>query len=208
MSGYSFPLAATTITDDFNRADENPIGAPWDTTTFWATSGYGVAKISGNQLAPATTSGSETIGGCDYTPISEIDMESVITLSVENNSDYNEFGVRFGSEASQMSFISVGYGSGVIYTLPGGPPEYNFPISLVTDDRLGFRRIGTTLEIWYYRVTLGSWSHALTRNCPATSGLPYCYLQQSAGTARIQDFSVAAVGQLLPPPFVHGRGAA
>jgi hypothetical protein len=70
----AFPT--TPIIDDFDRSDENPLGAPWDNPLAFA--GVDALELSGNQLRCTTD---DIAGGRIALPGSSADQEAYVTLA-------------------------------------------------------------------------------------------------------------------------------
>ena len=163
----TFPQFALSVTDDFNRANQNPITSPWDVTPYLPD---GDAKLSSNRYSSQNQGpAGSTVGIADYGAIQYCDIEMIMEVPT------------WASSVSQISF-----GVSNLYYCTWGYVFYNratltsdgayrafFNISFQSGDLIGFRRRGIFTEIWQ-KPTAGSWTFIgnFDQASPTTTGLP------------------------------------
>lgn len=103
-----------SLTDNFNRADANPIGGNWTT---WPT--LAALRIVSNQLANA---GSAADSGAYYSGSSWNNDQSSQYTAVTASSDDKDYGpaVRISSSVNSGYFVGCTSGAGKIYKFVGG----------------------------------------------------------------------------------------
>ena len=87
--GGPFPQFATSITDNFNRADQNPISSPWVET---ADFGGLYAAIVSNQFTNAAA-GPPGSGGANYGTTTYDAFEAIVTINAIAASSEIELGI-------------------------------------------------------------------------------------------------------------------
>jgi hypothetical protein len=151
----------TTLLDDFNRANENPLTG-W-TNSFW-TLHAGNLQVFGNEATgiagnPGTgkTSGDVGPDGCVF--------QSIPTVTTVDTHQAWLFLRLTGTGATLDGYVGEAqYNSGSddswkIYRLDDGTPTQigsTGSVNLAAGDRMGLRVVGTTLELFHY--TGGSWN--------------------------------------------------
>jgi len=148
-----FPYAATTVTDDFNRAGEDPIGAPWDVTGNWTGS---EAALSSNKFV-GTFKDPYWDGGAFYGSPLTSNFEIVTELADFPDDAYSSLGLWMPNRSLNAIELVVTRTDSTVYlrafgqdvaSLTGSPPS--------SGDLLGLRRNGRVVQAWYKPVA-GNW---------------------------------------------------
>lgn len=204
----TFPIAATAITDNFQRANENPIGAPWVTGADFSTD---AAQIRSQQFSNVDTGPGTWYGGAYYGSQSYQDYEMIAAVSVSLSAigssgvylgtNYSDNGVGRDSVALQGNLISVTGG------IRGGSTEYSeMAISQAAGDRIGIRCIGSSVFCFYLPVGSSAWQSVGNVARSVHSSVPWLYVQGNDAYVTVSEFRVAEVGQLIPQHPVSGSG--
>lgn len=189
----TFPIAATTVTDDFHRADENPIGAPWDTTL------YGTVKmvISGNQMV-APFSGPGYAGGAYYTGAWN-NHEAIVTIATD---------LYLLNAAYVSIFMDDEAGTGGLMEMTAANTSFRFrsmdnsqvisvPESPSIGDSIGFQHIGSCATGWYKKAS-GQWTNMGTICVNYSGKMAFdVYATAQDAPVAISEFRIAEVGQLI-----------
>lgn len=190
-----FPLAATTVTDDFHRADENPIGAPWDTSAGAGWSGYEGAIVS--QKFSAVNHGVNSVwGGADYAGLWG-DYEAVCTIGTTTSTDtYYQLGVVGVAPYYFAQWQSVGIS---VFGINGGNGEsFDFGNP---GDSFGIRVKGKSIEAWYNKGS--GWIKTTGWNLRESQVARPVGLFIGSGDAEplatVTDFRIAALGEIITP---------
>lgn len=166
------------VIDDFNRANENPIAAPWTIVT-----GTPDCQILANEFAIS----SGTYGQAFYSSISAADVDAFATIVVKSGDMLMMFRMGGTSDSTKFGYeIIVGATTIVLNTHPAGGGGVTLISSTTTaanGDRVGGRAIGTSLELWH-KPSAGSWTRLGTATDSTFTAAGYLNLQCANTTAR------------------------
>lgn len=191
----AFPT--TPILDNFNRADEIPIAAPW------VIIGGADCRIVSNQFA--------TSGGAYrqayYSAFSSTDVEFYATMATFTGEMYMMFRMNGTTDANKTGY-NVYIGDTVVtLSRHPGPELGTFNIVPASGDSIGVSAVRTALEVWF-KVGAAAWTRIIQVNDGAyTSG--YCLLQCADTICRWDDFGGGAISPLTGTAFTSflSRGA-
>lgn len=161
------PFPTTPILDDFNRANESPLAAPWATATYWWGSGLNLVSNEVANSDPACCSGSywtsSTVGP---------DLEIYFTVAALATQDGDYFGVDLYTTAPTAGPLDL---FSLIFTRQSGGASYSVALTrydndvptavivaaanstpLVVGDQLGIRRVGTTWMVFRNGLVIAS----------------------------------------------------
>lgn len=188
----AFPT--TSILDDFNRADENPLAGGWSSGPVW----YGdpLHKLVSNQAA-AVTGGPfhDAVWGTTFAADQEIyvtvatvtNLTSIALyarLTGENTSGYTNayFSVDFNNSTGNVSLQHYDGSETVLDTA-------NISGGLASGDSIGMECIGTSIKV-YHKPSAGSWTEICsgTSSAQNVSGKLGITTDSSLGLYRLEDF--------------------
>lgn len=146
----SFPMLATSVTDDFNRADENPIGGPnWD-VSWWAGA---EAQVKDDKFyAPYT--GTNNTHGANWSAAQTGDFEAVIEVLTAPSATGDGWfiGIEvdpFGKDNwAEIALLPDKATISKADTLPYIQVA-EIATTATSEDAIGLRRTGTVVEGWY-----------------------------------------------------------
>lgn len=200
VGSVPFPHDATTITDDFNRANESPIASPWDTTTWFDHWALPKADLVSNKWSVS----SSYEGGAYWGTSQSGDFEAIVEIG--SLSGLSDSVLEVGADATDGSVLdAIVFGSfsigDQIYFSTVGWPNTLVPVTLSAGDLLGLRRVGSFIEFWR-QPSGGSWAIVgrLPYSGPA-SVLVYLYGNAVADSVLLTEdnFRIAAyTGALIP----------
>jgi hypothetical protein len=187
----------TPVLDDFNRPDNTgPPSANWSRMPVFASSSTGNLFISSQQAAGPTGSSADNWNPQAFGPNSEVYMTVVTKPSL--NMDTLSLLLRYQNPGS-----STATGYQALFTNETGAPDVykillraggQAPTSLASvtgpelnpGDRLLFRALGSTLELW--RWSSGSWTKLLAASDRTIQTAGYLGVASHNTTVRLDDF--------------------
>jgi hypothetical protein len=182
-----FALVSLLASDNFDRANANPIGAPWTTA-----SGLSAMQIAGNVCTPSSLAAD---CGADYTGVTwPADHYSKAKLSVTGTSGGGSgacLSVRSASGARTLYRLEVDHAAtnnvAVEKYVTGTPSALIGPLTLAwTDgDTWELRAQGTTISVYRNGVLVGS---ATDSSSPLLTGNPGIGYSSSETAASINDW--------------------
>lgn len=190
----------TTLLDDFNRADEDPITTNWTTPSF---TGDGSQELVSNQFG-----GRGADAYYDVTQFAE-DQEAHVTIAVLGTSSvgiYHRVCLRTQdvgtANGTLYTFSIVDSGAGWTAQITGqkaGSALGNLSGSQaiatpVAGDKIGAQAIGSALAVWYFHG--GSWSSVATATDTQITGAGYIQLAIDDSIGRYDD---VRGGNVIPP---------
>lgn len=147
-----FPSDSSVVTDSFNRADETPIGAPWDVTPFSPQE----ANLVSNQWENPVDGGG-AFWGTTYTQNFETSVE--LATAIESD-EWMYLSVRAENLTDWIIWLGFEFGSVVFYHVSIESEDLTYISSFshtpAVGDRFGFRRIGQSVEGWF-KTAAGDW---------------------------------------------------
>jgi hypothetical protein len=193
------PIGTQTLTDNFNRANENPLAGNWtvstasgddklqlltnavtyaaigsDSEAFWTSWASGDDQYSQAEITAGSTGGSgEGIGVC-VRRSSTASTKTLYRLVIDHTGDY---------ELSKLV-------AGVFTSLRTGTVSY------VAGQKLGLSVLGTTLKIWYNNSQVGS----NVIDSSIASGLPGIAYSSSDSGATLDNWDAGTTGVLTTFP--------
>lgn len=199
---------ATPLLDDFNRANENPLAAPWSKVD------AGGLELLTNQVARTTTGLSR---GAEQAGFGS-DLECYVTIATKPTANAgNQIGVgaHFSSEGSTWNgyTVTVEPRSGVpdsirvAYTTAGNlgsditRPKLAYQyVAISAGDLIGLKTVGSVLECWLK--TGGVWRmFAAIDDATARNGKLGMILGDTGSSGRLDDFHGA--GYVSPGSGTH-----
>jgi hypothetical protein len=187
----------TPLLDDFARPNNlGPPGTNWTHMMVSSTSPTNDLFITNHQVTGRPNSNADYWNPQPYGPNSEV----WVTVAVKPNVDQDPvvLGLRFQNPGAATA---SGYQAFYIFRT-GQPDQYKIirrtngttstvltsvdGPSLKAGDRLLFRGIGTTLELW--RENAGAWTRLLTTTDTAFQGAGYLNMTSRNGTVRLANF--------------------
>jgi hypothetical protein len=187
----------TPLLDDFARPDNSgPPGPNWTHMVVSSTSATNDLFVTGQQITGKPGSNADYWNSQTYGPNSEVwvtvtvkpnlDLDPVVlglrfqNPGAANASGYQAYYIYRAKQLDQYRIICRVNGStSVVLASTNGP-------TLAAGDRLLFRAIGTTLELW--RSSAGSWTRILTARDSTYQGAGYLNLTARDGTVRLTGF--------------------
>lgn len=194
----AFPT--TTVKDDFNRANETPIGGNWSGPMFTAENPL---NLSSNQLAAPGGGGNSYWSASQFGEDSEI--FATLTVVPGNANFFNLFARTTNIPTSPTCYMvrwiynNAGTDTIRVFKRVGSSSQLGADISqdLAVGDRLGLEVTGnstTTLNV-YLSVAGGSWSNIATRTDSTSpiTGAGYLGVEWTDNLGRLDDFGGGTV---------------
>jgi hypothetical protein len=194
LPSLSFPIAANNVTDNFNRADESPIGPPWDTTN-WVTDELAIVS---NKMSSVDRGFSTFDGGADWGTLVS-DFEAIITIVTNLTSNGDDVTLEINNYYAGPPQIIAGVelinNQAVLNRTFGGVSGQVASLSVTSaaGDQIGLRRMGNVVEAWYKSVS-GSWQliGSLNQAMPSAMSLDL-YLLGANNNITVDDFKLATL---------------
>lgn len=211
------------VLDDFNRANQTPLTAPWATPL---KTGNGAINLTGNQLAAAAAVASDAYwNGRLYGPDVALAV-TIPTLPTGGASNYvglwaRVTGAGTATPSGYAMLVVPGASAVLVYRVDSGVETLlgTFSCTFIAGDKLGFQLVGSTLYLWHFSGS--AWTlRGKVEDSTYTAAGRVGYTTDSA-TARADDFvagdsgAVARGAQnqkvsatlLAKIALVRGRGA-
>ncbi len=193
----SSPGPLTPLLDDFNRPNNSgPPGPSWSHMVVSSTASTNNLHITNQQITGYSNSNADYWNPQPFGPNSEV----WITVATKPTADQDPvvLGLRF-----QNPDLATAGGYQIYYIKRTSPPDQYKMIAringttsttlatangptLSAGDRLLFRAIGTSLELW--RFTAGTWTQILTASDSTFNGAGYLILTSRNGAVRLDNF--------------------
>jgi hypothetical protein len=195
------PFPLTSILDNFNRADSNPLNGSW--TNSWY--GDGNWKLASNSIVGAVGNFvGARYNAATYGP----DCEVYVSIPTADPSDFRMFLRVTGPDATPTGYcFETSSNVGSISEVNAGSRTQlgvTFGCTLSNGDKLGFRAIGSSLTAWQY--TSGSWSLLATRTDSTHTGAGYLAFEDAYNLQVLDDFGGGTVvNGIVQPPKITGN---
>ena|SRR3989338_4294409 len=191
VSFADFPT--TGILDNFNRADENPLGANWTTA-----GGDGLRLVS-NQVRNVTPNAATAIERWNVATYGA-DVEIYITLATSGTVDDLQLYWRVDTSLHSGYVVKISDFADTIkiYEIAAGGTHTQLGATISqavsNGDSYGISHVGSTITV-YRKPAAGSWTSLGTRtdNTHAAAGYLAVGFWEAPGTTRIDDFGGGTV---------------
>jgi len=168
-----------TYTDDFNRANENPLSSPWSTIM-----GSGLQLLSNSCKAAASGKNVSALTGETW------DNDQTATVEVTNIQSYDFAGaaVRCSGSNGYVGIAAFGDGRFYCYRVDSGVwTSLGFrSVSFVATDTIGIGIVGSTITLYKNDVAQGS---TFTDSTYTSGAAGMCYDFQDSNLTTIDNFS-------------------
>jgi hypothetical protein len=199
---------ASPVLDGFNRADENPIAAPWEGR------GGVPLRLASNQLAGAPSGNAARYGA--YLPAGALaSCEAYATVkALDGPATGSQVGVYAHIQPGLPADAMTGYGfvfhpnfqfsgDNTLYLAPTGGVIRVSGFPLQVDDKLGLRVISGSLQGWIWRA--GTWTLMLSGAPSVTYPPGYLGARVDGNLWRLDDFGGGALTPADMPSMVGDR---
>lgn len=216
----AFPT--TGILDNFNRANEQPVGGGWNVNSIAGPGVIPTLRVVSNQLA--NDAGGGTSGQYWDTQFGP-DIETFATIGVKPPADNSNIAVLYARGQNLGTTSLDGY---VLYVFNNGTTERFLRIyreddgndtllvtAQMTDgdyevgDKVGIRVVGSTITAWE-NIAGAGWVQQATATDSTYAGLGYCgFVWLDGTTGRMDDFGGGTVRDdtvYFQPPIFRSRG--
>jgi len=194
----SFPTSALTVTDDFHRPDEIPIGPPWQTGLEWFQNE--AAIISNQYVSQDRTTLWD--GGANY-PGPWDNFEAIARLGTDISTFDGTAFVELGTGiVSAFHIMGVYLQPFSVVMKAHQRPDYPSAIVASIGDQIGMRVGGSVMSMWYCPVATGAWEKraedAMSDHHADVLSL-YTYADGATrGPIGVSEFRIAEIGDLIP----------
>jgi hypothetical protein len=176
------------LLDDFNRANENPLGVPWADMDFWDN-----LQVVSNECAGTTGTSNAMIYDVDF----GADHEAEATLVNKVTDRYQGTWVRAAADGSGYfgaTITRAGTDEWEIWEIDnaGGGAAIAGPVALEWNagDKIRTRAIGSTISVW--RFDGATWTEVASAT-DATLATGRIGIYENDTSVRLDDFSGGAV---------------
>ncbi len=190
------PFADLTVTDNFNRADANPVSGNW---VYFDR--FDARVVSNEYACPSPANQSQwTWGSTVYTNVAASFLYSVVTGGDETGALLRLGGSAGAANGYQMFWD--GTPQVVIRRLTAGVATLlaSAALSIASGYSLGFKATGSLLEIYYNANAGAGWLLAVSaRDATYATGKVGLTFYSSGITARLDDFAFAELTGTVNP---------
>jgi hypothetical protein len=147
------------FTDNFNRADANPIGGNW--TTVPGSGAFGTMQIVSNQLQGGTSGDNAAYVNSDTPPNDQYSKIAIQTLAGGDDSGPM---ARVDTTTGDCYMIDYDGTNAALFEFTGAAHNLigtNIPWTLVAGDIFEIRCVGTTISLWINGVQKDSVTNSL-----------------------------------------------
>jgi hypothetical protein len=201
----SFPIAATTVTDDFQRANEIPIGAPWDVSAF---AGSEADLISNHFAARDRTTyweGEAYYAGLWGNVETAVEIDALTGVGggycrvFLNNTTTDDGAYIDMLSTGLVTFTASDFNAVVVYEVTDSGVA-------TSGDMIGMRIYGGIASGWVKRVASASWTKVGETSIPPISARLRLSCYGDTGPVTVSEFRIAEVGEIITPrPRIRSR---